>query len=353
MHKRKIIKQDSGRRQFIKITAATGIGIGLNSIVPFPSLANSSQPLPGKRVGIIGLDTSHSIAFTKALNKEDATTAFRGYKIIAAYPYGSKDIKSSAERIPEYIQQVKQLGVKIVDSIAELLKMTDVILLETNDGRLHLEQVLPVFQAGKRVFIDKPITASLKDAIKIFEASKKYQVPVFSSSSLRYTRGLQEIIQTGKLGPILAADAYSPLHFEKTHPDLFWYGIHGVEMLFTLMGTGCESVVRTHSDQADVVVGTWKDKRIGLFRGLPKGKQDYGGTAYGEKGISTIGTYDGNGPLLEKIIEFFDTGIPPVSAGETLEILAFMEAADESKRKGGIPVLIEDIYKKAGAKNKY
>ena len=258
------MKQEFNRRKFIRSSAIAGIGIGLSgSLSSFGKSINQEQ----KRVGIIGLDTSHSIAFAKALNNSTVGIKYAGYKIVAAYPYCSKDIKSSADRIPGYIEDVKKLGVEIVDSIKDLLKKVDVVLLETNDGRLHLEQAIEVFKSGKRVFIDKPIAASLADAMAIFKAAEKYKVPVFSASSLRFTTGAQEIAN-GKIGKVLGAETYSPCHFESTHPDLFWYGIHGVETLFTVMGTGCKSVVRVNADIADVVVGTWEDNRIGSFRGI-------------------------------------------------------------------------------------
>ena len=98
----------------------------------------------------------------------DAPLEFGGYKIVAAYPQGSLDIESSTSRIPGYIEEVKKRGVEIVDSIQELLEKVDVVLLETNDGRRHLEQAIPVLKAGKTMFIDKPITASLENSIAIF-----------------------------------------------------------------------------------------------------------------------------------------------------------------------------------------
>ena len=299
----------------------------------------------GTRVGIIGLDTSHSIAFTKALNNPAAGPEFSGFKVVAAYPYGSKQIKSSFDRIAPYTLEMKNLGVEITDSIADLLKKVDFILLETNDGRMHLEQALEVIKSGKRFFIDKPIAASLKDAAAIFTAAKKANVSVFSSSSLRYTTGAQSLA-AGKLGKILGADTYSPCELESTHPDLFWYGIHGVESLFTVMGPGCKQVVRISSPEVDVVVGTWNDGRVGTFRGARTGKLGYGGTVFTEKGNVQIGEYGGYNPLLKQITNFFKTGILPISAEETLDIYAFMEAADESKRKGGIPVNVAEIYAK-------
>lgn len=342
------MKQDYNRRGFIRTAAITGIGLGLaESIMPFSSFGMGSKDT-GKRVGIIGLDTSHSLAFTKSLNTPGAGSLYKGYTVVAAYPYGSRDIKSSAERIPGYIEDVKKLGVEISSSIKDLLKKVDVILLETNDGRLHLEQATQVFKTGKPVFIDKPIAATLSDAIAIFKAAEKYKVPVFSSSSLRFSTGAQEIGK-GKVGKVLGADAYSPSKYEKTHTELFWYGIHGVETLFTVMGTGCKSVVQVDSPNTDLVVGTWDDGRIGTFRGIHEGKQAYGGTVFGDKGVAAIGNSGGYDPLLVKIIEFFETRIPPVSSQETLEICAFMEAAYESKKNKGVAVTIESMFKKAMA----
>lgn len=334
------------RRNFIKTSAVAGVGIGLSgSALP---LFGKGLPPQGKRVGIIGLDTSHSIEYSRVLNSDNAPAVYEGYKIVAAYPKGSLDIESSVSRIPGYIEKVKSMGVEIVESIDDLLKKTDVILLETNDGRRHLEQAIPVLKAGKTMFIDKPISASLADGIAIFEAAKHYKVPVFSSSTLRFISSAQDVVK-GKIGKVLGADTYSPCTIEKTHPDFFWYGIHGVEMLYTVMGTGCKEVVRVHTDGTDVAVGTWEDGRIGSFRGTRTGKHTYGGTAYGEKGDATLGPVQGYEGLLKEIVKFFQTGTLPVQPEETLEMLAFMEAADESKKKNGMPAKLAEVWKKANA----
>lgn len=333
------------RRNFIKSSALAGAGLTLGSSLMAQGKA------AGKRVGIIGLDTSHSIAFAKALNDPAAGDKFGGYTIVAAYPKGSLDIQSSVDRIEGYTNDIRKLGVEIVDSIEALLTKVDVVMLETNDGRRHLEQALPVLKAGKTLFVDKPMAASLSDAMAIFDAADKYGVPVFSASSLRYIKGMQEV-KEGSAGKILGAETFSPAALEQTHPDLFWYGIHGVETLFTAMGPGCKSVVRLHTPDTDVVVGTWSDGRIGSFRGLRAGKREYGGTIYGEKANVRLGAYNGYNPLLEEIIRFFQTKTVPFPREETLEILAFMEAADLSKKKGGIPVSMDAVMEKAAKKSK-
>ena len=342
------MKQKLPRRHFIRMASVAGIGVSI--MQSLPKVYAGRQAQNSGRVGIIGLDTSHSVAFTKSLNATDAAAEFKGYKVVAAYPNGSKDIESSVKRIPGYIEQVKKLGVEIVGSIEELLKRVDVVLLETNDGRPHLEQAMKVLKAGKPMFIDKPVAASLKDVLAIYDAAKKYNVPIFCSSSLRYMQTVQEVV-SGKVGAVLGADTYSPATIEKTHPDFFWYGIHGVEILFSVMGTGCKQVSRVHTNDTDIVVGIWNDGRVGTFRGTRTGTHDYGGTVYGQKGDMSLGPFKGYDDLLVKIIEFFKTGKAPVSAEETLQIYAFMEAADESKRNSGTQITLDSVVQKASKQN--
>lgn len=299
------------------------------------------------RLGIIGLDTSHAIAFTEALHDVSAAEDLQGCRIVAAYPPGSPDIKSSVERVPQYTTRLRELGVEIVPSIAELLTRVDGVLLETNDGRPHLEQLRPVLKAGKPVFIDKPIAGSLADAVRIFAEAKQAGVPLFSASSLRFSEAVQAA-RAGRVGTVTGCDAFSPCALEATHPDLFWYGIHGVEALFTAMGPGCERVVRMSSPSTDGVMGIWSDGRIGTFRGIRSGQGGYGATIFGTEGVLRMEKYDGYRPLVVELVKFFRTGTPPVSARETLEIYAFMEAADESKRRSGAPVTIAEVLERAG-----
>jgi hypothetical protein len=270
---------------------------------------------------------------------------------VAAYPYGSKDIKISVDRIPAYTKEIQELGVKVVSSIDELLTMVDVVMLETNDGRLHLEQSIAVLKAGKKLFIDKPIAASLRDVVAILDQAKHHNVPVFSSSSLRCFENVSDLHQ---LGAITGVDSFSPATLEPTHADLYWYGIHGVEILYTVLGSGCKTVQRTFTDGTDLVVGVWDNNRIGTFRGIRSGKKDYGGTVFGEKSLLTInpGKDYGYRSLMVKVAQFFKTGVSPVPVHEMLEIYTFMAAAEESSKKGGIAVSLEETLKYAKARNK-
>uniref|UniRef100_UPI0032172E7E Gfo/Idh/MocA family protein n=1 Tax=uncultured Draconibacterium sp. TaxID=1573823 RepID=UPI0032172E7E len=359
------------RRLFFKnISTAIPASVFMPVVVPSSILGNSIQnnditniaadtstpknvSAPnGLRIGMIGLDTSHCIAFTKAFNAPNADNDFGGFKVIAAWPTtGSHDIPASIDRLAGFTEQVKQQGVEIVNSIEELIETVDVILLETIDGRKHLEYALPVIKAGKRMFIDKPMTASLSDAMIIFKAAKHYNTPVFSSSSLRYISGMNKV-RNGTFGKVNGAITYSPAIIEKSHPDLFWYGIHGVEILFAAMGEGCKMVSRISTNDTDVVSGVWEDNRIGTFHGMRTEKKGYGGTVFCEKEIKSLGPYIGYNSLLKEIVDFFKTGIVPVAPEETLDILSFMVAADESKKRGGIPVSVNDILEQASNKIK-
>jgi hypothetical protein len=296
------------------------------------------------RIGIIGCDTSHVIAFTEIINNPKTQGHVPGGKVVAAFRGGSSDIPDSASRLEEYSTKLKeQYGVKFYDSIEELCANVDAVLLESIDGRPHLEQVKPVLKARKPVYIDKPMAGSLRDVMEIFELAKKARVPLFSSSSLRFAKESQAA-RNGAIGRITYAETYGPCSTERHHPDLFWYGVHGVESLFTVMGMGCETVQRGQTADGKIeVIGTWGRGRKGVFR------EDNGfrGLAKGEMGEAPVGGFDGYAPLVAEIVKFFQTGVVPVKPEETIEIFAFMEAADESKRRDGAPVKISEMIKRA------
>lgn len=299
------------------------------------------------RIGIIGCDTSHVPAFTNAFNNPKQKE-LEGFKVVAAFPGGSDDIPASKDRVAGFVKQIREKhNVEIVDSIEALLPKVDVVLLESVDGRPHLAQATPVLKAGKKLFIDKPVAGSLADALKIYALAKETKTPVFSASALRFSPEIAKYRTDKAVGQILGAVAFSPCSLEPHHPDLYWYGVHGVETLYTLMGTGCVSVTRTHTKDADEVTGLWKDGRIGTFRGTRTGKQNYGAMVFATGYIGPTGGFGGYEPLAVEIAKFFRTGEPPVSAEETIEMFAFMEAADESKRQNGAPVKLEAVLKAA------
>jgi predicted dehydrogenase len=299
------------------------------------------------RAGMIGLDTSHVPAFTGIFNDPKATGDLAGIKVVAGYP-GGTDIPASRDRVKGFTEKVRAMGVEIVDTIPALLEKVDVVLLESVDGRIHLAEAIPVIKAGKPMFIDKPVAGSLADAIAIYDLAKKHNVPIFSSSALRFHEGLQQLRANEKLETIEGAMTWGSCTYQDGTPDMFFYGIHGIEPLFVLMGTGCETVSRIQTKDTDLVSGVWRGGRIGAYRGIRRNQADFGAVAFGSKAILHATSRSGGyGQLCREIGRFFKTRKPPVSADETIEIFAFMEAADESKRQGGVPVSLAEVMAKA------
>lgn len=309
------------------------------------------------KVGIIGLDTSHSPTFTKIFRDAKPDSELAGIKVVAAYPGGSADVESSHSRVPGFTKALQDMDVEIVESIEALLPKVDAILLESVDGRPHLAQAKIVFDANKKadkkkpMFIDKPIAASLADTLEIYRLAEESGTPIFSSSSLRFYPGIAAVNNEKTFGDVVGCVSYGPCSLEQHHPDLFWYGIHGVEILFTIMGDGCENVQCVATPSAHVVTGVWAGDRVGSFRGVRSGKGGYGAIVVGTKnsGPTEERKGGGYGPLLVEIAKFFRTGKPPIAKETTINLIAFMEAADESKKLGGTSVSIASVMEKAKA----
>ena len=340
----RIFHKFSGTAPTFQTPSKASLAAGSIVLVAFLCAAASADDL---RIGMIGLDTSHVSVFAKLLNDAGDPQHVPGGKVVAAFKGGSKDIESSYSRVEGYTRELQdKYGVKIYESIEEMCKNVDAVMLESVDGRPHLEQVRPVIKAGKPVFIDKPVAGSLHDAIEIFRLAKEAKVPCFSASSYRFYRSLTDLMKQD-IGEVRSCISIGPCHLEPHHPDLFWYGVHPTEALFTVMGAGCETVARTATTDTDVVTGTWKDGRVGVLYGIRTSGTPHKVIVFGSKAVAEQESSGDYVPLVAEIMKFFRTGVAPVSPEETIDIFAFMEAADESKRLGGVPVKISDVIAKA------
>jgi Oxidoreductase family, NAD-binding Rossmann fold len=298
---------------------------------------------PTLRVGLVGLDTSHVVDFTELLNDPGRAGHVEGARITAAFRGGSPDVEASATRIDRFTDELRRRWkVEIVPSIEQLVRQVDAVMITSVDGRTHLAQARRVLPARKPTFIDKPMAASAGDAAEILRLSRQTRTPIFSASSLRYAPEIVALGADAGLGRIVGAFTWGPAPTEPHHPDLFWYGVHAVEMLYTLLGPGCVAVARVSSPGADVVAGRWRDGRLGTVRGVRDGARSYGAVAFGVAGVvprEVKGTdYRG---LLVEVVNFFHTGTPPVAPETTVEIMSFMQAAELSKARAGaeVPVL--------------
>ncbi|MBM3739836.1 MAG: oxidoreductase [Acidobacteria bacterium] len=292
------------------------------------------------KLGLIGTDTSHVIAFTKIFNDPSAPGHVPGARVVAAYKGGSPDIESSRSRVDGYAKELaEKWNVEICQDIKSLVGKVDAVLIESVDGRKHLPQFKEVIAAGKKpVFIDKPLAATLEDAREIHRLAKQAGVPWTSASSLRW----YEMATTMKHADTKSVMTWGPGPEEKTHYlDLSWYAIHPVELMYALMGPGCVEVSRTSAADGDMIVGKWKDGRIGSVR-TGKPYSDYGALVF--RGKTTMQSNPkmrgGYGTMLAELVKFFRDGTLPVPNEETIEIFAFMDAAQKSKEKGGRPVAL-------------
>jgi hypothetical protein len=294
------------------------------------------------KAGIIGTDTSHVPAFTGQFQSHPEWRI----KVVTAFKGGSPDLPTSADRVEGFAKTIQEkYGVEIVDSIEELLQKVDVVLLESVDGRPHMAQATPVLKAGKRLFIDKPLAASLDDARKIVQLSKETGTPFFSCSSYRFHPDIPRLRDNPGVGKVSKVQASSPFNVLAFHPDLYFYGIHGVEALYAVIGPGCVSVSRKSEGGADITTGKWKDGRLGVYYGPAKGEKVPVVRIWGAEGTTESKGSGGYEGLVRAIAEFFHTGQTPVDPAETIEIFEFMTAAQRSKERSGAEVPLAELRK--------
>lgn len=291
------------------------------------------------KIAIIGLDTSHAPLFAELLNNPDHPHHVRGGKVTAAYPGGSPDFELSIGRVDKFTAEVRDnSGVPIVQSIQEAAENADAILLLSVDGRVHLEQFRQIVPYGKPVFIDKPFAVTTRDAKAMYRLAQEHGIPLMSCSSVRWSEGLGRALDSADQGNIIGVDTYGPMELQSTQPGFYWYGIHAADMLYRSMGKGCKEVTVTTNADHDLAVGVWEDGRVGTLRGNRKGNRRFGALIHREQGTEHVDVYADGKPyyasMLEEVIRMFQTGAAPIDMTETLEVIAFLEAANESRETG-------------------
>jgi hypothetical protein len=288
------------------------------------------------KLGMLDFDTSHVVEFARRLHHKGVPKEqwVNGAEIVIACPGESRIMP---ERIPGYKKEIEKLGIPLVDKPTDMIGKVDGMLIESQQGGVHWQRARPFLEAGLPCYIDKPFTCSVADAKKLVSLAEDKKVPIFSSSSLRYAPELVQFVAEPNHGKILGAIAYGPAPLHDLNPGLYHYGIHAVEVLYTLMGPGCQRVTCTHERDVDVVTGQWKDGRLATVRGIRSGKSSYGCLAFTEQGVQPvpIGTAFIYRELLKKIVEMFQTKRAPLDIAITVEIVAFIEAALRSGHNHG------------------
>ncbi len=300
---------------------------------------------PPLRIGMIGLDTSHVPSFTKLLNDSNEEYHVPGGRVTAAYPGGSNDFELSWGRVAGYTKELHDtFGVEILDSPAAVAEAVDIVFITSVDGRVHLQQFRETVPFKRPTFIDKPLALTTQEAEDIFRIADKAGIAVTSSSALRFTESLVNASARTD-DPVLGCNAFGPMPEQPTQPGLFWYGIHTMEMVVTVMGTGCQEVRVVRTDDADLVTLRYADGRLASLHGLRNGTNQFGLVLHraeeGHQFIDITGKpqlrYAG---LLKAILNCLPNEATLVPPRETLEVIRLLEAANESRQADGKTVYV-------------
>jgi hypothetical protein len=289
------------------------------------------------KLGVIGLDTSHVEAFIKLLNYEDNEHHVPGARIIGAYPGGSQLCAVSRDRVEKFTDAYRnEHKVRIYDSIEALGKDVDGVLLHSVDGRQHREQFEAVSRFGKPVFIDKPLACSFEDSRRIADLATERGVPLMSCSAIRYGAGVAGLLAADERAG--SAEVFGPMAILDDYPPYYWYGVHSADVLYSYFGRGCRTAQAIHTEGTDLLVGLWEDGRIGTVRGLRQGAWEFGCTLFTKSGAKhsvAAAAPPSYAMLLQKLIPFFQSGQSPIDLEETVEVMAFLEAAETSLAENG------------------
>lgn len=295
------------------------------------------------RVGLVDFDTSHVQAFTQRLNHIDVAESewVEGAKVVAACPGVSEMMP---ERIPGYRDKLIEYGVEMVANPVDLIGRVDAVMVESQQGRKHPAHAKLFLEAGLPVFVDKPFAETVAEAEAMIAIAQKQGIPLMSCSSLRYDPTIlaaQE--KQTELGRLLSVDAWTPAALHEGNPGMLHYAVHGVEMLYTLIGVGCRSVAMAFTEQSEAATGIWTNGHVNVVRGVREGSYGMGFAAHYEKGHAAF-QVEGAAyyrEMLKAVVKMFETGELPIPYAEMREIISFIVAAEDSRKAGGIPTALE------------
>lgn len=285
------------------------------------------------KIAVIGLDTSHSIQFSKLMNAPDCPRELKvsGMEAISCLRFETpfQDKKGLDERQ----SQLEGWGVKVTEDLDTALEGCDAIMLEINDPAYHLQYFREVAGLGKPVFLDKPLAGSLEDGRAIIDLMRKHNTRVWSGSSLPFADAIRKALV--KVPEVTVGHSFGAMGTAPAGDSLIWYGVHSFEMLLRLMGQGAEKVTAVESDIGVVTVVDYADGRRGVVESI-RGMWSYGGRVQSAKQTVQflVNAKYNYRNLLREVKTFFQGGPAPVSMEATFEGLAMMAAARASIESG-------------------
>jgi predicted dehydrogenase len=324
------------------------------------------------RIGAIGIDSSHTPVFTNRINtlfKEGKTKC----QVTHFWDPGTHQWQhpdgpaQSAKDVAKWREDAIKEGAKQVDTIDDLLKNVDGVMVLNIGGARHLELAVPSLAKGMPTYVDKPLTCSTDQAKALLAMSRLYKARCYSASSLRFITEIPKLDKE-KLGDIVAIDAFGNGEVMDLMPDLWHYGCHSIEMVDAIFrwagqgGGGVKRVSAVKSATPFVKGGKaqpgveaksgyhlldmeYHDGRIARIRCDRNGSWAFGATVHGTKGVQqfVVDFAPVYTRLVEGMVKFFEGGPAPVDLRDIVENVAVMEAGNRSIAMGGEWVEIPTI----------
>jgi predicted dehydrogenase len=285
--------------------------------------------IPVIRFGLVGVNTSHADAFSRILNGSatDEPTV-EGGRVVAIWgnegDAGRVDELATKHDIPNRVA-----------SASDMIGSIDAVLIvdDHGGGETHAALARPFIEAGLPTFIDKPMSTEYRDAAELFELADKTGAPLMSCSALRFAAELEparaELERIGKLSSVIS-----------TGPgDWYYYGVHAVELLGAVAGTGAATLHRHSFDQRDVAVISYPDGPTAIVQTLRDASYVFELVAYGENGQLSIEVKDSlafYSNTIREVVKMAETGKAPLTAAQTLEVIAILRAGEASAETGGV-----------------
>ena len=285
------------------------------------------------RIGIIGLDTSHTIEFTRRLQAPDCPPEQRIEGATVTRCMRFETPFQDRAGLDGRQQQLEGWGVEVTEDFDTAVADADALLIEINDPSLHLEYVRRCAGLGVPLFLDKPLAQDLAAGLEIARIAAEQDLQLCSTSSLRFASGLQDACAA--VPAPRHVTTFGPINRAAAGSSIVWYGVHAVEMLVRAIGRGAATASTHRWGEDAVVVVEYPDGRTGVVELCVGG--GYGGVLRSGPDVAPY-TVEMTGiytALLSELMPFLAGAAPPVPLEDAVEVVAILDAAERSSRAGG------------------
>ncbi|WP_339173838.1 Gfo/Idh/MocA family oxidoreductase [Solibacillus sp. FSL R5-0691] len=268
------------------------------------------------KIGIIGTDSTHAIAFSERLQK-------KGHKLFA-YRGGSA-IDLSRNRIERISAELNDSGIPFMTTLQELSDICDAFIITSADASQHFGQFADLAALEKPIFIDKPLALNYEQASSIVELANEKGTPLMSCSALRFADEIQ-LVKSKK--SIEAVDIIAPLPMLQ-ELDYFYYGIHAVEMISALKGTSVKDIAVTFNERQHFITFTFQDGTVSSIRGYLQHRQGFQFVTHTQQQSEWFEIAEGDlrfyDRLIDAIEQFFIEKKSPIDQTDMLQTIKLLE----------------------------